>query len=424
MGYWRYCCLSATIHDPYLRGPRGLRLTESLQVAPARARGPQQQHAQALDLPGVICVMAIGIVGSLVVWITPGLLALCAQQAGLEDRHLGYTAAWEINMMAATIGLSTFLIPRFPWRAVVGFGLSLICLGNLAAGLSHGFEAIVGARATAGAGEGIAIGYAFAALGRARNPDRVFAIYLFGGGIISSAILLSLPVLQQRAGAANIFIANALITGVVALGLIRFPRGDSHVQSTQRVGAGIDWRLASAALVAVFIYFAAQNALWSYAERIGQASGVGSTQIARALASATIAGIGGSLLAALLPRRLGRAWPLTLSSAVSILSFCLLLGQVPAPMFLLSMMLLMGAWCFSQPLLSGLCCEADPQGRVVCAMACIQTFGAGFGPAAAAVTLHDHDFSLAVLSGIALLAGSHLIILLGISGRSHGLESA
>ena len=78
-----------------------------------------------LSAGGLAASVLIGIVGAWTILITPGLLAVVAVQGALSDQQLGYVAAWEINAMAVTIGLSTFLLPRWDWRLCVAVGAVL-----------------------------------------------------------------------------------------------------------------------------------------------------------------------------------------------------------------------------------------------------------------------------------------------------------
>jgi hypothetical protein len=95
----------------------------------------------------------------------------------------------------------------------------------------------------------------------------------------------------------------------------------------------------------------------------------------------------------------------------------MLLGGVGAWGLVLAAILLVASWNFTQPLLSGLCCDADPQGRVVCAMGCVQTIGFGCGPAAAALLFNGHDFAPVIWTGTAALAASLAALLVGLRGR-------
>lgn len=384
-------------------------------VAAIASGVPSKVAPPAITYGALAAAIAVGIVGALIILVTPGFLALIAAQAGLDDQHLGYIAAWDINAMALTIGVSTFLLPRWDWRISVGVGLALLVLGNLATAAAHDYATVAVARVVAGAGEGIAVGFAFAAFGKAANPDRVFAIYLVLGALIGAGILLVLPDWQVRFGPRALFVANAALAAATALGLKWFPHGrrlerDAAIDVETR----FDGRLATWALVAVFFYFFAIGAVWSYAERIGQASGLDAQQIAHGLSLGTFAGMGGAALAGVLPRRWGRAWPLAASGFVTIVSYHLLVGSVQPTTFVLSMVLLLMSWNFAQPLLSGICCDADCRGRVVCAMGSIQTFGMGFGPAAVGLTLRSGSYTLALWSSSAILAASLLLTIVAI----------
>lgn len=363
-----------------------------------------------LDRGGLFSAIVIGIVGAMVIFITPGFLALVAAQTGLDDQHLGYIAAWDINSMAVTMGLSAFLLTRIDWRIAVAVGLALIALGNVATALTAQYWAIAAARAIAGAGEGIAIGFAFAALGRARKPDRAFSVYLVAGALVSTLLLYFLPQLQEHFSPQLLFVANALLAVLAGVGLLRFPNGAADEEDLLAAGGRVNRTLALGALAAVFLYFFATGAIWGYSERIGTSSGLGARVIATGLSLGTLSGVVGAALAGMLPSRWGRVWPLLASGVVSVASFQLLLGEVRGPIFVLAVVLLLFGWNFAQPLLSGICAEADEKGRVVCAMGSIQTFGVGFGPAAAAATLGSGSFAIAIWSSSMILIASLLIV--------------
>lgn len=375
-------------------------------------------HAPRLSKGGIASAIVIGIIGALVIFITPGFLAVTAAQSGLDDAHLGFIAAWDINAMAVAIGGSAFLLTRCNWRLAVGLGLGLIALGNIGTAFASGYAGIAAARIVAGAGEGIAVGFAFAALGRARNPDRAFAIYLVAGALVSSLLLLLIPTLLTQLGARNLFLANALLTMAAFTSLLWFPDGRASEDDIFAAGGRIDWSLAAYALVGVFLYFFATGAMWSYVERIGLGSGLSPAVIAQGLSLGTLAGVVGAGLAGLVPARWGRGLPLLTSGAISIASFQLLLGVVPATAFITASVMLLLGWNFAQPLLSGICAEADKCGRIVCVMGAIQTFGTGLGPAAAGATLRGGDFSVAICSSSAILILSLAIVVLGIRRRA------
>ncbi|MGH8208295.1 MAG: MFS transporter, partial [Steroidobacteraceae bacterium] len=181
----------------------------------------------------------------------------------------------------------------------------------------------------------------------------------------------------------------------------------------------VKWLLATTSLAGVFLYFLAQGAIWSYFGRIGDASGVNSIVVGRTLAIASLASIGGALTAVVVAGRTGRGWPLILSGGLSLLSFFLLFGHVAASALIAAGVLFRFAWTLSQPLLSGLCAEADAEGRVVVAMGSIQTVGTGLGPAIAAALLQQQrDFAPIIWMSILALLASLVVVLAGMRGHS------
>lgn len=373
-------------------------------------------HAPRLKTGGLVSAVIIGIIGAMIIFVTPGFLAVVAAQAGLDDAHLGYIAAWDINAMGVAIAVSAFMLTRCDWRVAAGIALALIALGNIGTAMASGYGGIAFSRVVAGVGEGIAVGFSFAALGRARNPDRAFSIYLVSGALVSSLILFSIPSLLVSMTPRGIFIANALLAVGAAFSLFHFPDGREE-DDIFAAGEAINRKLALLALLTVFLYFFATGAMWSYVERIGMASGLSPSVIANGLSLGTLAGVMGAGLAGLIPQRWGRALPLLASGVISVASFQMLLGHVPATSFVIAAVLLLFGWNFAQPLLSGICSEADRCGRVVCAMGAIQTFGTGLGPAAAGATLRNGDFSIAIWASCGILALSLIIVLFAI-GRS------
>ena len=374
---------------------------------PATDRGDSKRLTRA----GLTSAILVGLIGAIVIFVTPGFLALVAQQTGFDNEQLGYLVAWDINAMAVTVGLSTFALSRISWRLAVSIGLVLIALGNLLTAVTTSFPAMAAARVVAGAGEGIAIGFAFAALGRAHNPDRAFSIYLVVGALLSSLFLYELPEIQAAVAPSTAFVAIAIASLLIIVSLRHFPQGGGAEDNVFAGGGKINMRVAGGSLLGVFLLFFAMGAVWSYSERIGMESDVSASAVASGLSIGTMAGVVGAALAGFLPRRWGRGWPLILSGVLGVTAFLMFRGQVTPTGFIIASILMMFSWNFAQPLLSGTCSEACDQGRVVCAMGSIQTFGTGLGPAAAAATLGSGSgsFNLMIYAASIILVLSVIV---------------
>jgi predicted MFS family arabinose efflux permease len=364
-----------------------------------------------LDTRGLVAAIILGTVGALTILIVPGFVLLVGAQSGLDDRHLGFVAAWDINTVAALIGIATFLISRLNWRHLALAGVALIVLGDLLTALSHGYSGIVAARICAGAGEGLAVAVSFAALGSATNPDRAFGIYLVVCLTVAAGILAVLPGAQARFGAASVFVALGAVTLASGALLPWLPARNPRAAAWAGAPPPVSRLLAFAGLSGVFLNFIAEGAMWSYFGRIGAASGVAPVTIGAAMGLSSFSGMGGALLAIMVVNRLGRILPLVVSGLISVVSFWLLQGHVTAAALLAAGVLFNFGWNMTQPLLAGVCAEADAQGRVVVAMGCIQTVGFGLGPAIAALTLRHDDFSPVIWMSTGVLIASLLVVL-------------
>lgn len=387
------------------------------QAVMMESAAPPGMPVARLTPAGLASAVAVGIIGALVIFVTPGFLALVAQQTGFDNDQLGYLVAWDINAMGVTIGLSTFALSRVPWRVAVAVGLVLIAVGNLLTGLTSSFAAMAAARVVAGSGAGIAVGFAFAALGRARNPDRAFSIYLVAGALFSTLFLYALPEIQGSFSPSTVFAAIAGASLLIILSLKTLPDGSKDEADIFAGGGALDRRIAFGSLVGVFLLFFAMGAGWSYSERIGIESAVPTGTIASGLSIGTMAGVVAAALAGFLPQRWGRAGPLIVSAVTGVIGFLLFRDHVSNTAFVAACVLMMFSWNFAQPLLSGICSEACQRGRVVCAMGSIQTFGTGLGPAAAAATLATGSFNLMLYSCCVVLVLSVVATIWATSGK-------
>jgi len=362
--------------------------------------------------------------GAITIMVVPGFVMLVSGQSALDDRQLGYVASWDINASAAAIGLATFLIARWSWRRLAVIGLALIVLGSLLTAANHTYTALVAARICAGVGEGLAIAVAFAALGSALNPDRAFGIYLVVGLTVSAAILAALPSLETRFGSPVVFETMAALALLSMTLLPWLPKGADTLSPQAASRAPVSKPLAAGGLIGVFLYFIAQGAVWSYFERIAAANGVDPVVTGEAMGISSFAGVGGALASVALVSPCGRRWPLIASAVISLASFALLHGHVTGVTLVAAGILFNFGWNMAQPLLSGVCSDADCRGRVVVAMGCIQTVGFGLGPALTATLLSGRDFGPALWVSAAVLVLSLIAVLNGIRAHTASQPSA
>jgi predicted MFS family arabinose efflux permease len=219
------------------------------------------------------------------------------------------------------------------------------------------------------------------------------------------------PQLQAAFSTRTLFLAIAACTVLIGLLLPVFPEGRACEDEVYS-GAPVRKSLAVAGVSAAFLIFFAVGAIWSYAERIGAASALSPQTIAQGLSVGTLAGVVGAALAGMLPQRWSRVVPVAAGSLCVIAGFATLAGHLAAMVYLAGVVLMMFGWNFLQPLLSGMCSDADEKGRVVCAMGSIQSIGMGLGPAAVAPLIAKGSFTGAIwIASIAMVGGLAFVVI-------------
>lgn len=381
---------------------------------------PPTTSAQ-LDLRGLIAAITFGTIAALTIMIVPGFITMVSKLAPLSDRQLGYVAACDINAMAAALGLAALLIARFNWRRIALLGLVLFVAGNFWTAASHSYGEIIAARIGVGVGEGLVMAVSFASLGSAANPDRAFGIYLVVGLAVSAAVLAVVPLLDASIGSRGVFVGIAALGLLSCLLLVWIPICCPAAVLWTHGRPPIMTKLAVTGLVTVFLYFIAQGATWTYFERIGAASGIAPTVVGQASGISSFAGVGGALVAVSLCTRVSRAWLLTASACLSLVSFWMLNGHLTGTLLVIAGTLFNFGWNLAQPLLSGICAQADASGRVVSAMGCIQTVGFGLGPAIVASLLNGRDFTPVLYVSTVTLLVSLGVILIGTRSQRPGI---
>ena len=354
----------------------------------------------------------LGSIGALTIVILPGIVGVIADTLQLSPGQVGLVMSADIITMAASMGVTAFLIHRLNWRVLAAAALAALLAGSLLSIRADSYQAMVFARLVAGIGEGMAVSVAFAIFGGTHNPDRQFGIYLVVILALAATMLFFIPGLLAAGGKAYVF---ALISLLVAINFLFVPwlpvsHGEEH-GATNDAGAPLPYVLVGLGLATVFLYFMAQGEAWAFMERIAANAGLSGQTIGNSLAVSNIGGIAGALIAASVSVRFGRAWPIIISAVISICGLVILLGDIDGTRFGLAAVLYLFGWNLTQPYFSGIMAELDPKGRVVVMMGAVQTAGLGLGPGVVGSMIRGDDFSIVSILGIVLILLSLLTVL-------------
>ena len=370
---------------------------------------------KTIDLNSVRSLTAanyLGSIGALTIVILPGIVGMIADTLQLSPGQVGLVMSADIITMAASMGITAFLIHKLNWRVLAVASLVVLLAGSLLSIRADSYQAMVFARLVAGIGEGMAVSVAFAIFGGTHNPDRQFGIYLVVILSVAATLLYFIPGLLASGGKAYVF---ALISLLVAINFLFVPwlpvsHGEEHV-IPKDAGEPLPYVLVGLGLATVFLYFMAQGEAWAFMERIAANAGLSGQTIGNSLAVSNIGGIAGALIAASVSVRYGRAWPIIISAVISIYGLVVLLGDIDAVSFGTATICYLFAWNLTQPYFSGIMAELDPKGRVVVMMGAVQTAGLGLGPGVVGMMIRDNDFSVVSILGIALILLSMITVL-------------
>lgn len=370
---------------------------------------------KTIDLNSIRSLTAanyLGSIGALTIVILPGIVGVIADTLQLSPGQVGLVMSADIITMAASMGVTAFLIHKLNWRTLAVAALVVLLAGSLLSIRADSYQAMILARLVAGIGEGMAVSVAFAIFGGTHNPDRQFGIYLVVILSVAATLLYFIPGLLASGGKAYVFTLISLLVVINFLFVPWLPvsHGEEHGSSND-AGEPLPYVLVGLGLATVFLYFMAQGEAWAFMERIAANAGLSAQTTGNSLAISNIGGIAGALIAAAASIRFGRAWPIIISAVISICGLVILLGDIDGIRFGAATVLYLFGWNLTQPYFSGIMAELDPKGRVVVMMGAVQTAGLGLGPGVVGSMIRGDDFSIVSILGIVLILMSLVTVL-------------
>jgi predicted MFS family arabinose efflux permease len=310
-----------------------------------------------------------------------------------------------------TFVTAMFLIHR-NWRRLALVGVSIMFAANLATMFVSAAMAFAAIRFLSGLGAGILAAIATVSLGQSDKPDRNYGLLFAASLLFGTAGLWGLPLLLARVGLNGAYAFIALLAVVVGFVSTSLPKGGTRpAQPADGPAPQRNWVLAGFVLVSITLFWAQQNALYAYMERIGNASGLSLQFIGFTLGLANLTGFVGASLVAWLGTRFGRLLPLVLSTGIQLACLWVLSGVVGSSGYLISIAMVSLAWNIINPIQIGILAGVDTSGRALALASTVIGVGLAAGPALGAAVLHGTDYS-GVLMLVAFLAVLSIVLVL------------
>jgi len=350
--------------------------------------------------------------------IMPALVDGLIEGLGFSNREAGLVGS--ANVYGAAVGAfsAVFVVKKINWRiAAVVLLFGLITVDFISMVLTSA-PVLIGTRFVHGCIGGLLVGIGFAVMSRTTEVDRTFGYLLtiqFGLGGIG---LIYLPPLVPAFGTKALFlslISFSTVTLLMLPFLSDYPPREQAAISVRRNG---NRRLIALALLATFLFQAANMGIYAYAIGIGKFAMLDTSFVGNALGVAAWAAILGSVLVILLSTRFGRLYPVGVAIVLTAFSIWLLHFSDTKPggwetsVFWWSNVLWGIGWAFVISYLLGMCSEFDTTGQTAALGGFASKMGLASGPAVAAMLVGETNYGLLInVSVVALIACLAVMIL-------------
>lgn len=376
--------------------------------------------------PGLTATFVIGVVGNSVIYLIPLLVGGMISDRGFGEQQAGYMASADLGGYALATMLTALVVNRWSWHRLAFAGLTVIVVANVVTTAVYAPLPFALVRVASGLGSGILAALASVAIGRSGSPDRNFGMLLACSLLFGTAALWGLPLLLGRYG---LDAAYWLLAGLAAVTLAVVPRlPRSHAPPADSVPdaaahSGVSWAAPAMVLLSILLFWASQNDVYAYIERVGNASGLAPEFIGFTLGAANLTGFAGAALVAFLGTRAGRLVPLLVSTAVQLVCLATLSHPVGAWTYFAALCATSLAWNVTNPFQLGILASVDRGGKALALAATVTGAGLAAGPAVAAAAIGVGGYG-AVLWTACALAVISLLLLIPVLRRSGGAPRA
>lgn len=370
------------------------------------------------DSPATIAAaIHVNVISAAMLLVQPAFVQALVERAGYAERTAGFVAATEMFGVAAGAAFVALAGARLRWRPASVTALVLMVASTLLSAsmlAPAGFGAL---RFAAGVGSGVLMSISFSSVGATSSPDRNFAWLVTCALLFGAVVVWFMPPLLDSLGLGGVLRLLALYyaSGLAVLALL--PRGVPG-RAAPAPGSGgaaapsgaatpgpaaLHRRLAVAAM---FLYYVAQGAVWTYLALMGTAAGLDGPAVAAGLTASQLAGLCAVLVAGAIAGRVTRRRAIGAGVAAAGIALAALLGPQTALTYAALVCLFNAAWNWTDPFLLGTMAKVDATGRVMVWSIAWRLLGLALGPFVAAPLVSEGDYSAVSALGIVALIAS------------------
>jgi MFS family permease len=314
-------------------------------------------------------------------------------ESGLNHQQAGDLGTIELSTLALSSMLMTPLVPHVSHRKLAIGGVATAMLGLVVSALSSAYFPMVIGRMIIGAGSGLAISGANAAVAAREDAERIFAIIWTMGGGTTAALALIMPRLVVDGNYPMGFCVLLGLSLIAAPLMIWVPRrparyggnADASSEPTAADGAptgllGVIGVPAVLVLISMFVYALAEQAIWQFSYELTVEAEIPIHVTSLIMGFTTLMGLAGGAVAAWLGLRVGRIIPFVAGFLCSATGQSIWIAASDTWMLWAGGMLWGFGFYFVSPYQMGLAAAIDRRGRVAVLAGGVLNLGYGIGP--------------------------------------------
>jgi predicted MFS family arabinose efflux permease len=378
----------------------------------------------ALALTAILSVL---VAGGLSFGIFPLIVDGLVRLGHLSVEAGGLSVSAEMVGQSLGAAIALVAVRRAGSRRVALWALVLIVLGNaLTAALYHSYTWLITLRVIAGIGCGLTV-VCIGLLAATRQADRNFAIYNTANLLGDAAVAASLPPVLGAFGIPGMFAVIAIAATACLFVVTQISNSSGEIApSFGAHSSGTGSAEVAMTCAMTVAYFASLIMFWSYAGDIGARHGVSEAIVSSAVAQAwLVGGLGGSIVAMLLVKRVPRMTILVVSAIGNALTTYLGVAGAGATEFSVVLIGFVFFWMLLYPVQMGLFAQVDPSGRLAMIAWFVQLIACAIGPALGGLVLRVGNYSiLPSVCGVGYFIFVATALLLARSARRRSAHTA
>lgn len=363
-------------------------------------------------------VVIFSAIGPLVLLVAPALASRYIVELGLSTQQVGFLFTMELGAMAVATLPAYFMMKRLSWRRIALWAAVVFILGNLlTAVLLHGnqplYVLLLVVRFVSAFAEACLVLVCMGTAATLANTARAFGLWVSGQLVLAAVSLHFMPRLFEHGGAASFFLLMAIVTTFCFPLVFSLP-AQGTVHDVRKPAAGDSGITAKASLgmLAIFLFYLSLSGIWTFVGELATRHAIATTDSAGALATATLMGIVGALIATWVGHRGPRTLLVAFGFALMGSSLLGLLGDLTLMRYVIAACVFKFAWTYTLPFLMTAISEHDHQGgRLVVLSNLAICGGLAIGPSFAARLLGEQsNYSGLLWTSVGLCGASFLAI--------------